>query len=90
MRESMKAIEKEMLSSKIFTDFIKRNKINDLDSFRSLEDISSLEAKMKYKNKTSKDIEETEKELAKITSSLDSKEERLNKLSERVNNVVSQ
>lgn len=38
----MKVIEKEMLGSKIFADFVKRNKIKDLGEFRSLEDLSSL------------------------------------------------
>lgn len=38
----MKEIENEILNSKIFTNFVKKNKIDSLDSFRSLEDLSSL------------------------------------------------
>lgn len=73
IRESMKVIEKEMLSSKIFTDFVKRNKIKDLGEFRSLEDLSSLEGKMKQKNKAAKDMEETDREIAKVKGSLAAK-----------------
>jgi len=50
-----------MLGSKIFTDFLKKNNISNLDSFRSLEDLSSLETKMKQKSKYIKEIEELDR-----------------------------
>lgn len=85
----MAEIEKEMLGSKIFTDFLKKNKISSLDSFRSLEDFSSLEAKMKKRSKVARELEETEREIAKVTTNLAAKQERLARLDAKVNSSVS-
>lgn len=43
-----------MLKSKIFKDFISKNKIKDLDNFRSLQDLSSLENTIRLRAKITK------------------------------------
>jgi len=76
-----------MLKSNIFSDFIKKNNINDLDNFRAVQDLSSLENKIRSKNKITKEFQETEREITKIANQIAQKEEKLNKLNERVNSI---
>ncbi len=46
-----------MLKSHIFSDFLKKSNISDLDSFRSVQDLSSLEEIIKAKHKYTKELQ---------------------------------
>jgi transcription elongation factor GreA-like protein len=59
-----------MMSSKIFTDFIKKHKIAGLENFRSMEDLSSLEKNMKQRNKLVKELQDFDAEISKMSKQL--------------------
>lgn len=85
----MKNIEKEMLDSSIFTDFLKRNNINNLDSFLTLGNLAGFEEKLKQKNKVNREIDEISREIVKIESNVHIKKEKHTKIYEKMNSSIS-
>lgn len=55
-----------MLDSSIFTRFLKKNKIDNLDSFLTLGNLAGFEEKIKQKNKVNREIDEISREIMKI------------------------
>lgn len=54
LKKGVVEIEKEMLKSNIFSDFLHKHNIATFESFRSVQDLSSLEITIKNKNKLTK------------------------------------
>ena len=54
LSRGVEEIEKEMLKSKIFSEFCRKNKIDGLSTFRSVEDLSSIEDNIKQRSKLQK------------------------------------
>jgi hypothetical protein len=78
-----------MLDSSIFTEFLKRNKIDNLDSFLTLGNLTGFEEKIKQKNKVNREIEEISREIIKIEANVNGKKEKHTKIYEKVNSSVS-
>lgn len=55
-----------MLDSSIFTGFLKKNKIDNLDLFLTLGNLAGFEEKIKQKNKVNREIDEISREIMKI------------------------
>lgn len=57
LNQGVNEIEKEMMKSNIFEDFLKRNNIDNLEQFRSVQDLSSLEEVIKAKTRFTKELQ---------------------------------
>jgi|LakMenEpi03Aug12_release.lakeMendotaPanAssembly.Ray.scaffolds.fasta_scaffold1018398_1 hypothetical protein len=78
-----------MLDSSIFAEFLKKNKINNLDSFLTLGDLAGFEEKIKQKNKVNREIDEIAREIIKIEANINAKKEKHTKIYEKVNSSIS-
>lgn len=61
LSQGVNEIEREMLKSNIFEEFLKKNQIDSLEHFRSVQDLSSLEDVIKKKNKYTKELQELQR-----------------------------